>query len=98
MEDIQFENEVDNKVFDIIVVGAGVAGSAFAYSLGKAGKRVLCIERDLSEPDRIVGELMQPGGVRALRELGMEGNIIFFCFFYFKFSHLHSHTLKTNTL
>ncbi|EAL60604.1 squalene monooxygenase [Dictyostelium discoideum AX4] len=72
MEDIQFENEVDNKVFDIIVVGAGVAGSAFAYSLGKAGKRVLCIERDLSEPDRIVGELMQPGGVRALRELGME--------------------------
>ncbi|EGC31901.1 hypothetical protein DICPUDRAFT_49927 [Dictyostelium purpureum] len=72
MEDISFVNEVDNKNFDIIVVGAGVAGSAFAYSMGCKGKKVLCIERDLSEPDRIVGELMQPGGVKALRELGME--------------------------
>lgn len=30
------------------------------------------IERDLSEPDRIVGELLQPGGVHALKALGLE--------------------------
>jgi hypothetical protein len=31
------------------------------------------IERDWSEPDRIVGELLQPGGIHALSELGMLG-------------------------
>ncbi|KAJ1336901.1 hypothetical protein BSLG_006661 [Batrachochytrium salamandrivorans] len=30
------------------------------------------IERDWNEPDRIVGELLQPGGVRALKELGIQ--------------------------
>ncbi|KAG0203857.1 Squalene epoxidase [Mortierella sp. GBA30] len=62
------ENE---SSFDIIVVGAGVLGSAFASTFGKQGKRVLLLERDLSEPDRIVGELLQPGGCKALRELGL---------------------------
>ncbi|KAF9425778.1 Squalene epoxidase, partial [Entomortierella beljakovae] len=28
--------------------------------------------RDLSEPDRIVGELLQPGGCKALKDLGLE--------------------------
>ena len=31
------------------------------------------VERDLAEPDRIVGELLQPGGYRALKKLGLEG-------------------------
>ncbi|KAG0238864.1 Squalene epoxidase [Actinomortierella wolfii] len=57
--------------FDVIVVGAGVLGSAFAATFGKQGRRILLIERDLSEPDRIVGELLQPGGVQALKELGL---------------------------
>lgn len=33
------------------------------------------IERDLSEPDRIVGELLQPGGYLKLIELGLQGII-----------------------
>ncbi|KAL5855220.1 hypothetical protein ACOSQ3_005052 [Xanthoceras sorbifolium] len=57
---------------DIIIVGAGVAGSALAYTLAKDGRRVRMIERDLSEPDRIVGELLQPGGYLKLMELGLE--------------------------
>ncbi|CAA6653486.1 unnamed protein product [Spirodela intermedia] len=36
------------------------------------GRRVRVIERDLSEPDRIVGELLQPGGYLKLVELGLE--------------------------
>ncbi|KAK3845035.1 MAG: squalene epoxidase-domain-containing protein [Linnemannia gamsii] len=60
------------SAFDIIVVGSGVLGSAFATAFGKQGKRILLLERDLSEPDRIVGELLQPGGYKALRELGLE--------------------------
>ncbi|EEF40281.1 Squalene monooxygenase, putative [Ricinus communis] len=57
---------------DIIIVGAGVAGAALAYALGEDGRQVHVIERDLSEPDRIVGELLQPGGYLKLIELGLE--------------------------
>ncbi|KAL5707190.1 squalene monooxygenase [Ranunculus cassubicifolius] len=61
-----------NKNTDVIIVGAGVAGSALAYTLAKDGRRVHVIERDLTEPDRIVGELLQPGGYLKLVELGLE--------------------------
>lgn len=57
---------------DVIIVGAGVAGAALAHTLGKDGRRVHVIERDLTEPDRIVGELLQPGGYLKLMELGLE--------------------------
>ncbi|KAB2594819.1 squalene monooxygenase-like [Pyrus ussuriensis x Pyrus communis] len=60
------------KSTDVVIVGAGVAGAALAYTLGKEGRRVHVIERDLSEPDRIVGELLQPGGYLKLIELGLE--------------------------
>lgn len=57
---------------DIIIIGAGIAGTALAYSLSTTqNRRVLLLERDLSEPDRIVGELLQPGGVAALTKLGL---------------------------
>ena len=35
------------------------------------GRRVLMLERDLSQPDRIVGELLQPGGYLMLKRLGL---------------------------
>jgi squalene monooxygenase len=56
--------------FDIIVIGAGVAGGVFAASQ-PSGTRILVIERDLTEPDRIIGELMQPGGIQALTQMGL---------------------------
>ena len=59
------------RQWDVIVVGAGVAGASLAYALGKEGRRVLLLERDLSEPVRIVGELLQPGGYLKLKELGL---------------------------
>ncbi|PIA44270.1 hypothetical protein AQUCO_01700103v1 [Aquilegia coerulea] len=63
--------DVQSSDIDVIVVGAGVAGAALAYTLGKDGRRVRVIERDLEEPDRIVGELLQPGGYLKLVELGL---------------------------
>ena len=59
--------------YDLIIVGAGVVGTAAAKAFGSDGRRVLLLERDLSEPDRIVGELLQPGGVNSLAALGLEG-------------------------
>lgn len=61
-----------STTYDICIVGAGVAGAAMAAYLGKAGKRVAIIEKDFSEQDRIVGELLQPGGVQKLHELGLQ--------------------------
>lgn len=74
--------EVPANHYDVVIIGAGIAGSALAYALSsnstdtniesKARRlRVALIERSLSKPDRIVGELLQPGGILALRELGL---------------------------
>ncbi|KAJ3368532.1 Squalene epoxidase [Allomyces arbusculus] len=67
--------EYQPTTHDAIVVGGGVAGSALAYALAEDGRKVLLLERDLSEPDRIVGELMQPGGCLALEKLGLSDTL-----------------------
>jgi squalene monooxygenase len=56
---------------DVVVVGAGILGCAVAVALGNQGRSVIVLERSLKEPDRIVGELLQPGGVQALEKLGL---------------------------
>lgn len=56
---------------EVIIVGSGVLGSALATVLSRDGRKVTVIERDLKEPDRIVGELLQPGGYCVLKELGL---------------------------
>ncbi|CAK7217316.1 Squalene epoxidase [Sporothrix eucalyptigena] len=57
---------------DVIVVGAGIFGTAIAIALARQNRSVFLLERSLKEPDRIVGELLQPGGVKALERLGLE--------------------------
>jgi len=56
---------------DVVIVGAGILGCSLAATLAKQGRSIVLFERDMSEPDRIVGELLQPGGVKALTELGL---------------------------
>ncbi|CAK7263118.1 Squalene epoxidase [Sporothrix epigloea] len=56
---------------DVVVVGAGVLGCALAFALADQGRSVLLLEHNMHEPDRIVGELMQPGGVASLQKLGL---------------------------
>ncbi len=56
---------------DVVVVGAGIFGCAAAYALAEQGRSVLLLERRMEEPDRIVGELLQPGGIQALKKLGL---------------------------
>lgn len=62
---------------DIVIVGAGIVGCAAAVAFGKQGRSVILLEKSLKEPDRIVGELLQPGGVQALETLGMRGESSF---------------------
>ena len=56
---------------DIVIVGAGILGCAIAVALSNQGRSVILLEKSLKEPDRIVGELLQPGGVAALEQLGI---------------------------
>lgn len=65
--------------YDVLIVGAGIAGSALAHALSTITSklrpsplRVALLERSLAEPDRIVGELLQPAGVAALQKLGLK--------------------------
>ncbi|KAA6421686.1 MAG: squalene monooxygenase-like [Trebouxia sp. A1-2] len=74
-----FQN--DPEVWDLVVVGAGIAGSALAFSQGQAGRKVLLIERDLKQPDRIIGELLQPGGYLMLKRLGLAHCVYGYCIF-----------------
>ncbi|KAK7885979.1 hypothetical protein WMY93_025600 [Mugilogobius chulae] len=60
---------------DVVIVGGGVLGSAMAAVLSRDGRKVTVVERDLKEPDRIVGELLQPGGYKALKALGLEASV-----------------------
>ena len=70
-------NSPHGSSYDVVIVGAGIAGSAFAHALSTASTcratplRIALLERSLAEPDRIVGELLQPAGVAALRSLGL---------------------------
>ena len=61
----------EHHAADVVVVGAGVLGSAIAVTFARQGRSVLLLEQNLEQPDRIVGELLQPGGVEALEDLGL---------------------------
>eukprot|EP01112_Ceratiomyxa_fruticulosa_P002070 TRINITY_DN12200_c0_g1_i1.p1 TRINITY_DN12200_c0_g1~~TRINITY_DN12200_c0_g1_i1.p1 ORF type:complete len:273 (+),score=38.65 TRINITY_DN12200_c0_g1_i1:56-820(+) len=69
--DSNHKGSEENNHYDVIIVGAGICGCVLAYLLGRQGRSVLLVERDLSEPDRIVGELMQPAGVDKMCEIGL---------------------------
>ena len=57
---------------EVIIVGAGTAGASAAVTFARQGRKVLLVERFMQEQDRIVGELLQPGGLRALERLGLD--------------------------
>ncbi|KAL8926167.1 MAG: hypothetical protein Q9208_003070 [Pyrenodesmia sp. 3 TL-2023] len=61
----------DHHESDVVVVGAGILGTSLAITLARQGRSVILLEKSLKEPDRIVGELLQPGGVQALEKLGL---------------------------
>lgn len=60
---------------EVIIIGSGVVGSALAAVLSRDGRKVTVIERDLKEPDRIIGEFLQPGGCCSLKDLGLEDTL-----------------------
>lgn len=66
-----YHNTMSNQKH-ICIIGAGVAGGTLAAYLADKGVPVTVIERNLNEQDRIVGELLQPGGVEQLKRMNLE--------------------------
>lgn len=56
---------------DVLVVGAGPAGSTVAGILAGAGRHVLLVDRARFPRPKPCGECLNPGGVAALRRLGL---------------------------
>lgn len=55
--------------FDAVIVGAGPAGSAAAIRLGRAGRRVLLIDRCAFPRSKVCGGCLSGTGTQLLREL-----------------------------
>ena len=73
-ESPQTLRRIEHHESELLIVGAGILGTAIAIAFARPphNRSVTLLEKSLKEPDRIVGELLQPGGVSALRELGIE--------------------------
>jgi flavin-dependent dehydrogenase len=56
--------------FDVVIVGAGPAGSAAAIRLANGGARVLLVERARFPREKLCGEFVSPECIRHFRELG----------------------------
>jgi flavin-dependent dehydrogenase len=59
------------KNFDVIVVGARVAGSATTILLARDGRRVLLIDKDLFPSDRLSTHIVLGGGTKVLERMGV---------------------------
>ncbi len=60
-----------NEEFDICIIGAGMAGATIAAYLAPKGVRIALIDHCYKEKKRIVGELLQPGAVLSLEQMGL---------------------------
>lgn len=57
--------------FDICIIGAGMAGATIAAYLAPKNIKIALIDHCYKEKKRIVGELLQPGAVSSLEQLGL---------------------------
>jgi flavin-dependent dehydrogenase len=58
-------------MIDVVVAGAGPAGSMAAYVAARAGARVLIVDRDRFPRDKLCGDTLNPGALALLASLGL---------------------------
>ena len=60
-----------SSIFDVVVVGGGIAGSSLGAALARAGLEVLVVEREARFRDRVRGDALFPWGVVEMTRLGL---------------------------
>lgn len=60
-------------MFDVVIVGAGPAGSIAAITLARQGVRVLLLDRARFPRPKLCGDSLNPGAVALLNRLGLAG-------------------------
>jgi menaquinone-9 beta-reductase len=60
-------------MLDVLIAGAGPAGSIAAIVLARAGARVLIIDREVFPRDKLCGDTLNPGALNFLASLGLRG-------------------------
>jgi 2-polyprenyl-6-methoxyphenol hydroxylase-like FAD-dependent oxidoreductase len=62
---------MSSPVFDVVIVGGGIAGSTLGGVLARGGLGVLVVEKEARFRDRIRGEATWPWGVAEARQAGL---------------------------
>lgn len=62
---------------DVLVSGAGPAGSAIAYHLGKMGLRVIVAESEKFPRDKVCGDAVSPIAINELHLMGLTNSSVF---------------------
>ncbi len=57
---------------DVVVVGAGPAGSSAAYWLARSGRDVVVLEKARLPREKVCGDGLTPRGVQALEDMGID--------------------------
>ncbi len=60
------------RLFDVAVIGGGVAGSSAALTLSRNGYRVVLLERTSGAHDKVCGEFITWDALPYLKELGLD--------------------------
>src|SRR5690242_9091424 len=60
-----------DAMYDVIITGAGVAGSSLSILLGRAGCSVALFEKAAFPREKPCGEGIMPAGVAALERIGL---------------------------
>lgn len=58
--------------YDVVIVGAGPAGSACAYYLSVHGVKVLLLDRETFPREKVCGDGVAPRAVRSLYKMGLQ--------------------------
>src|SRR5579859_4469058 len=62
-------------MYDIVIIGAGLAGSSLAAALAERGWQVLLLERRQQPYHKVCGEFLSPESQESLRAMGLYAQV-----------------------